>query len=124
MSQKDTPSSPETRNDLESTMQKLSLVVSLLGLSLMTGGFMLRLVNHLTWSLPGMAVLPMTILLHPSPDVFSLEAMSVGIVLLALLPTARVILALWLYLRRRNWLNSLAALIVLAELFFSMRAGT
>jgi uncharacterized membrane protein len=111
-------------NDLEATMQKLALVVSLVGLALMMGGFAIRFFNHLTWSLPGVSVLPLAMLLHPGTSALGLEAMSAGIVLLALLPTARVLLALWLYLRQRNWLNSLAALVVLVELLISMRAGS
>ena len=111
-------------NDLEATMQKLALVVSLVGLALMMSGFVIRFFYHLTWSLPGVSVLPLVMLLHPDTGTLGLEAMSAGIVLLALLPTARVLLALWLYLRQRSWLNSLAALVVLVELLISMRAGS
>ena len=49
--------------------------------------------------------------------------MSAGIVLLALLPTARVLLALALYARQRSVLDALAGLVVLLELLTSMRAG-
>jgi len=110
-------------NELEATMQKLALVVSLMGLSLMVSGFVLNWFSGITWSLPGVAVLPLPALLHPQQEALSLDAMSGGIVLLALLPSARVLLALWLYLRQRNLLNVLAALVVFLELLWSMQAG-
>jgi hypothetical protein len=106
---------------LETTMQRLSLVVSLGGLSLMVGGFVVKLLSGgIILPLPGVSVLPLATLVHPSPGSVSLDMMSVGIVLLALLPTARVVLALWLYLQRWEVLNILAALIVLLELLLSM----
>ncbi|MBN1221114.1 MAG: DUF1634 domain-containing protein [Anaerolineae bacterium] len=102
-------------------MQRLSLVVSLGSLSLMMGGFVVKLLSGgIILSLPGVSVLPLAMLVHPSPGAVSLDMMSTGIVLLALLPTARVVLALWLYLQRGEVLNILAALIVLLELLLSM----
>jgi hypothetical protein len=94
MSQKETTSATEITLDLDATMQKLSLVVSLLALSLMIGGFATKLADHITLAPPGISALPLAILLHPTPGKFSLEVMSAGIVLLTLLPIARVILAL------------------------------
>ena len=109
--------------ELEATMQKLALVVSLTGLSLMVSGFVVNLFKGATWSLPGMAVLPLPMLVHPLQEPLSMDAMSAGIVLLALLPSARVLLALWLYARQRNLVNVLAALVVFLELIWSMQAG-
>ena len=76
-----------------------------------------------TWSLPGLAVLPLPALVHPLQEPLSLDAMSAGIVLLALLPSARVLLALWLYARQRNLVNVLAALVVFLEFIWSIQAG-
>jgi uncharacterized membrane protein len=109
--------------ELEATMQKLALVVSLTGLSLMVSGFVIKLFIGMTWSLPGLAVLPLPALAHPLQEPLSLDAMSAGIVLLALLPSARVLLALWLYIRQRNLVNVLAALVVFLELIWSLHAG-
>jgi uncharacterized membrane protein len=53
----------------------------------------------------------------------SLDAMSVGILFLALLPAIRVLLASGEFMRRRETLSALAALIVLLELLVSIRAG-
>lgn len=123
MPEETTSAECETGNDLEETTQKLSLVVSLIGLSLMVGGFLGRLIAGTVVAVPGVSVLSLPILVHVSPEPLSLEAMSAGIILLALLPTARVLLALWLYIRQRNLLNVAAALIVFVELLLSMGAG-
>lgn len=123
MPEQSTSTSPNLPTELEATMQKLALVVSLTGLSLMVSGFIFNLFTGATWSLPGMAVLPLSALAHPLQEPVSLDAMSAGIVLLALLPSARVLLALWLYARQRNLLNVVAALVVFLELIWSMQTG-
>jgi hypothetical protein len=109
--------------DLEATMQGVSLLVSLVGLGLMVAGFIDMLVVGASLSVPGRSVLALPKLVHPGQVPVSLTAMSAGIVLLALLPALRVLLALGLYLRRHNTLNALVALIVFLELLLSMRAG-
>lgn len=115
------PAKVTAQDLLETTMQRLSLVVSLGGLSLMVGGFVVKLLSGgIILPLPGISVLPLATLVHPSPGSVGLDMMSAGIVLLALLPTARVVLALWLYLQRWEVLNILAALTVLLELLLSM----
>ncbi|MCG3211101.1 MAG: hypothetical protein FOGNACKC_04738 [Anaerolineae bacterium] len=110
-------------NDLEATMQGLALAVSLIGLSLMVSGYIFYLLMGARLMLPGLAVLPLTMLAHPLQEPLSQYAMSIGIVLLALLPAARVLLALWMYIRQRNLINVLAALVVFLELVWSMQAG-
>jgi uncharacterized membrane protein len=110
-------------DDLEQTAQKLSLAVSMVGLGLMLSGFLGTLIDGVSMAVPGVSVLSVPILIHVLREPLSLEAMSAGIILLALLPTARVLLALWLYLRQRNFLNVVAALIVFVELLLSMRVG-
>jgi uncharacterized membrane protein len=109
--------------DLEAIMQKVSLVISLLGLGLMAFGFVDMLVHGTSLSIPGIAA--------PSPLAFksgagippSLLAMSAGIVVLAVLPIVRVLLAMSLYLRNRQVLNVVVALLVVIELLVSARAG-
>jgi uncharacterized membrane protein len=109
--------------DLEATMQRVSLIVSVVGLGLMVAGFVDKLIIGASFSVPGGSVLPLLRLSQPLQVPASLVAMSAGIVLLALLPAIRVLLALWLYLRRHSVLNTLVALIVFVELLLSMRAG-
>lgn len=105
-------------------MQRLSLIVSLVGLGLMLAGFLDMLILGTSSSIPGGSVLPLPRFTHPSQVPIGLAAMSAGIVLLALLPSLRVLLAMWLYLRRHSILNTLVALIVFVELLLSMRAGS
>ena len=123
MQEETTPTKRKAPKDLEATMQRVSLIVSVVGLGLMLAGFVDVLIIGASFSVPGGSVLPLLKLSHPSQAPASLVAMSTGIVLLALLPAIRVLLALWLYLRRHSVLNTLAALIVLMELLLSMRAG-
>ncbi len=123
MSEEMTSSQVEAPDDLEEKMQKVSLGVSLAGVGLMVAGFVDMLVNKAFSSIPGGSVLPLPMFIHLSQVPVSLVAMSAGIVLLALLPTLRVLLALWLYLRHREVLNILAALIVFLELLLSIWVG-
>jgi len=109
--------------NLEAVMQKLSLAVSLVALGLMGGGFIATWISHASLRLPGESTLPLPALVQPHGAPAGLVAMSAGIVLLALLPTARVLLALALYARQRSVLDALAGLVVLLELLTSMRAG-
>jgi uncharacterized membrane protein len=113
----------ETPDSLEATMQQVTLITSMVGLGLMIAGFVDILIVGTSLSIPGSSVLPLLKLAHPLQVPTSLVAMSAGIVLLALLPTIRVLLALWLYLRRHSVLNTLVALIVFVELLLSMRTG-
>jgi uncharacterized membrane protein len=118
-----TSSNSRAGSDLEATMQRVSLLISLVGLGLMVAGFIDMLIVGASLSVPGRSVLALPKLAHPSQVPISLAVMSAGIVLLALLPALRVLLALGLYLRRHNILNALVALIVFMELLLSMRAG-
>jgi uncharacterized membrane protein len=123
MSEETTSSQVEAPDDLEERMQKVSLGVSLAGVSLMVAGFVDTLADKDSFSLPGGSVLPLPMFIHLSQVPVSLVAMSAGIILLALLPALRVLLALWLYFRRRDGLNTLAALIVFLELLLSIVIG-
>jgi hypothetical protein len=125
MHEEPSPVQRERQDDLEARMQKISLWVSLLAMGLMVAGFVGMLLGGLPDSLPGGSVLPLPALAHPTHAgaPASLMAMSAGIVLLALLPTLRVVLALVLYARRRGFLNAVVALVVLLELITSMGSG-
>jgi uncharacterized membrane protein len=123
MPEETTSSEIKTPDDLEKRMQKVSLGVSLAGVGLMVAGFVDALVNKAPLSIPGGSVLPLSMFIRLSQVPASLVAMSAGIVLLALLPTLRVLLALWLYLRRRDMVNTLAALMVFLELLLSIGIG-
>ncbi len=113
----------KTPDDLEATMQKISLVMSLMAVGLMIGGFVVRLLSGMDLAIPGGSVLALPALVHLSDAPASLIAMSAGILLLALLPIVRVLLALVLYTRHRALLNALVASVVLLELLVSMRTG-
>jgi uncharacterized membrane protein len=84
---------------------------------------MYMLIGRASLSMPGPSALQPGVLKAGAPVPVALAVMSVGIVLLALLPILRVLLALWLYGRRRDMLNALAALVVFLELVISLRGG-
>jgi uncharacterized membrane protein len=107
--------------NLEAKMQKVSLVVSVVGLGLMCLGFLDWLLNETSFLLPGDSVPSLSSLLRLQSTGLSLVVMSAGIVLLGMIPTIRVTLACWLYLRERDLLSALIALIVLLELMLSIR---
>lgn len=114
----------EGPGDIEAKMQKVSLVVSLLGLGSMVVGFVEGLSAGIPRSVPGGSVLPLSRLVHLSAAPLSLDLMSAGIVLLGLLPIARVLLALWFYVRRRDVAAVLVALVVCLELLVSIETGS
>ena len=105
--------------ELESKMQKISLLISLVSLALMIAGFAIVLLNHHRIKIPGTVALPFGHLfsLHSLGDGFT--EMTVGIILLAALPTARILLAIWLYIRNHTLIDTIVAIVVLLELIFS-----
>jgi hypothetical protein len=109
--------------NMETAMQKISLGVSLLSLGLMIAGITLFLLRGNFVAVPGTSVLPASDFIHPLQYRTTMLIMSAGIILLALLPALRVLMALSLYIRSRVLINILAALIVLIELILSMRTG-
>jgi uncharacterized membrane protein len=113
----------ETQSDLEAKMQKISLVTSLLGLGLMVFGFADLLIHGASLSIPGVTALAPLLVKSGMRIPLSLLTMSAGIVVLALLPILRVLLALSLYLRNRQVLNVIVALLVFIELLVSVRTG-
>ncbi len=113
----------ESQSDLEAKMQKISLVISLLGLGLMMFGFVDLLIHRGSLSIPGMIALSPQTIRQGTRIPLGLATMSAGIVTLALLPILRVLLALSLYLRNRQVLNVVVALLVFIELLASVRTG-
>ena len=113
----------ETQGDLEARMQRLSLMASLIGLGLMVFGFLDVLIHGASLSMPGVTALSPLLVPSGKPIPLSLATMSAGIVVLALLPILRILLALSLYLRYRQVFNVLAALIVFVELLLSAHMG-
>ena len=113
----------EPKNDLETKMRTISLVISLTSLGLMGFGLADVLFHGTSLSLPGMAALS-PLMLKTGQIPLGLAAMSAGIVLLSLLPIVRVLLALSQYMQSRQMLNVLVALLVFIELLVSARIGT
>ena len=113
----------ETRGDLDVKMQKISLVTSLLGLGLMVFGFADLVMHGAPLSMPGVTALSPLLVKSGTRMSLSLLTMSAGIVVLALLPIVRVLLALSLYARNRQVLNMVVALLVFIELLVSARTG-
>jgi uncharacterized membrane protein len=116
------PAEDDGSDVLEALMQKISRVVSVLGLGAMASGFVVAVISGAPLHLPGSSAASLGTLVS-SGEPISLIAMSGGIILLALLPAIRVLLALLLYLRTRQLSNNLVALAVLLELVFSTIAG-
>jgi hypothetical protein len=109
----------DTFYDPEAAMQKISLRISVVALSLMIGGLIAALVSDTTLTSDTAAV-PFSTLLRPWQISMDLTAMSAGILLLALLPGVRVALAVWLYIRRHALLDVFVGLVVLLELLLSI----
>jgi hypothetical protein len=114
---------PDKEGDIEATMKQVSLLLSVAGFGLMVAGLVVMLLEGVTFSSTGISALsplPLSDWAKASPG---LIVTSLGIILLALLPIVRVLLALRLYLRGRNLKDSGATLVVLVELFISIWAG-
>jgi uncharacterized membrane protein len=114
---------PDQSGDLEGTMKQVSLLLSLAGFGLMVAGLVLMLLEGATFSsteISALAPLPISDWAGVS---LGLAVTSVGIILLALLPIVRVLLALRLYWRGRNLRDAAATLVVFLELLLSIRIG-
>lgn len=115
-------SSTELARHLEPVMRRLSIWVSGAAVVLMAGGFVWTMLSQHRAN-PTQAALPPSELIFPRNDI-GLWTMSLGIFLLALLPTARVVLALILFVRSRQKWDVVVSLVVLLELLFSIWIGT
>ncbi len=114
-----------TAADLESDMRKVSALVSLIAILLMAAGFMDMVATRQVTSFPGASALPVPQVLDMASigNMWGLWAMSVGILLLALLPMLRVFLSLWFFARDKDWLDMGVSLIVFLELLSSLHLG-
>lgn len=104
-----------TRLDVQE--KAVSLIVSLVAAALMLSGFGAVLAEGAAWSMPGNPATPLTRLLFQQSMGWSL--MSLGIILLGVLPLLRVALAAKAYADAGTWGDFLIALAVLAELVLS-----
>jgi Trk-type K+ transport system membrane component len=108
----------KTPTHLELYEKKVSLVVSLLAVMLMLGGFVALLTQGVAWVVPGFPSPHLSALFHRQP--LGWTTMSLGIILLGILPLLRVGLAALSYSGARSWRDLLVALAVLLELLLSM----
>jgi hypothetical protein len=104
---------------LEGLMRKVSLRLSLVALGLMVGGLIATLHSGISLTVDTAAI-PVFAFRHIAQAPRGLVVMSAGIVLLALLPSVRVALAMYLYIRHRKGVEALVAMVVLFELLLSM----
>lgn len=86
-------------------------------------GFILLLSQNGLTAFPGDSTVPLAQLVHVSQVPLPLLLVSSGMALLAFLPAIRVFVKLLSAARHRNIVTVVAALVVLAELLFSMRSG-
>jgi hypothetical protein len=115
------PVTRQTPTRLEVQEMRVSLVVSLLAVALMLGGFAAVLAGGAAWVVPGSPAPPLSALLYHHS--LGWTAMSLGIILLGVLPLLRVALAVKAYAGARVWWDFLVAFVVLAELLLSMLWG-
>ncbi len=108
---------------LEVTMRRVSTVISFVAVLLMGVGFMGTFVFGTLPALPGEAALSPHRLVTFAHTSWGLWAMSAGILLLALLPALRVLLAIILFFYKKDYLDVGTGLIVLLELVVSMHMG-
>ncbi len=108
---------------LEQQMQKVSLVLSLLGLVLMAIGLADNLVHGENYFLPGSAALTFGNLIHLRSESLGTFTISLGVIILGLIPGIRVTLALRLYLRLRDLFSICITLAVFMELLASIYLG-
>lgn len=109
--------------DLEGRMRRVSQIVSAGAVLLMLAGLLGSTLSGSALALPGGPVMPLHQFLQLPIHPLGLAAMSAGIVMLALLPVVRVLLALGIYVRQRVPIDALVALVVLVELLISMGTG-
>ncbi len=112
-----------TRDDIEGSMKRISQVFSIAGFGLMVTGLILMLLSGVSVSSVGISALGIFPFAAWGKASLGLVVTSVGIILLALLPVARVLMALWLYWRGRDPLNAGATLVVFLELLVSIWVG-
>lgn len=88
--------------------------------TLMLSGLLDALVQHSPSMLPGPSTLMLSSIRHIPNSQFGLLSMSIGLLLFLLIPSLRVLLGLEKFIRRREVVNIIVALIVLIELAVSI----
>lgn len=107
---------------LESREQQISLVMSLAAVLFMVLGLLGFFFSGSPWIIPGIPATSLVPLIQPRS--FGLPAMSLGILILGVLPIGRVALAMWFYGRQGNVGEAMVALVVLLELCLSLFWGS
>jgi hypothetical protein len=102
---------------LEIREQHISLIFSSVAVILMVLGVVWFYLQGGSWQIPSHHAGAVTTLLDSDP--LDLIFMSLGILLLGILPIGRVALALWFYGRKKLFGEALVALVVLTELCLS-----
>jgi hypothetical protein len=102
---------------LEIREQQISILFSLVAVLMMVLGLAWFFLHGGSWQIPGHRPGSLTVVIDSGP--LDLIFMSLGILLLGILPIGRVALALWFYGREKNFTEALVALVVLAELCLS-----
>lgn len=102
-------------------MQRVSLVFSIAAFGLMGYGFTRSLMVCHSLAIPGHPFPPLNVLISRPSMSLGVTWMGAGMLLLGMLPSVRVLLALWLYFRSKNRWSMFIALIVLLELLLSVR---
>jgi Protein of unknown function (DUF1634) len=108
-------------NILETREQQISLILSSVAVILMLLGLSGFYLRGGLWTLPGNPAETLAIVTHSWS--LDLTLMSLGILLLGVLPLMRVALALWFYGREKQFGEALVALTVLVELCLSLFWG-
>jgi uncharacterized membrane protein len=113
----------KTGNDLEGTMKRVSQVLSMIGFGLMAAGLAVMLFSGASFSSMEISALGIFPFSQWGRAPLGLAITSAGIILLGLLPLVRVAMALWLYARQRDLLDTAATVVVFLELLLSIRLG-
>ena len=104
-------------------MRDVSLAASILASILMIAGVLDLWLTGFPWDPNAVAIVPLRSLLRLRGGGAGILALSGGVVLLALVPTVRVILALGIYLRQGKISSALVTLVVVLELLVSFYHG-
>jgi uncharacterized membrane protein len=107
------------RNVLKHPDSILQLAV-LASVGLMVSGFLDTLVQKNATQFPGPSTISPAALSHLSNNPLGFAAMSAGLLLFLFTPSLRVLLGIESFVRKREIINVLVALIVLAELIISI----
>ena len=110
--------------DIETAMRSISLISSGIAVVLMVGGMIELWAFGNSADLSHVAVVPLRSLMRLQGGSAGVLALSAGVVLLALVPTFRVMLALGIYLRRNQIRNIAITIVVILELLISFYHGS